>query len=375
MPASRARSTPPSPPCGNSALTRYLSPPIRSLPAGGSRSSRWRHVTPSRRCTQPRICRGGRADELWQRRSRRLSPRWTLRCADSQGREARRPPGRSGHQVRICDQSQDCEGSRPGRAARTNRRRRRGDRMKRREFITLFGSAAAWPLAARAQQPAMPVIGFLDAASAPERTDFMAAFRQGLAEAGYIEGQNVAIEYRWAEGRYDRLPELAADLVGRRVSVITTPATTDAALAAKAATATIPIVFGVGGDPVKLGLVESLNRPGGNATGVNFFTIELMAKRMQLLRELLPGAKHVAVLINPTDRSNESTLRDVETAATGLQVLAFEAATGREIDAAFENLEREKVDALFVAGGAFYSARRVQLAVLAARYAVPLRIR
>jgi len=155
------------------------------------------------------------------------------------------------------------------------------------------------------------------------------------------------------------------------VSVITTPAATDAALAAKAATATIPIVFGVGGDPVKLGLVESLNRPGGNATGVNFFTIELMAKRMQLLRELLPGAKHVAVLINPTDRSNESTLRDVETAATGLQVLAFEAATGREIDAAFENLEREKVDALFVAGGAFYSARRVQLAVLAASYRVP----
>ena len=243
--------------------------------------------------------------------------------------------------------------------------------MKRREFLTLLGGAAAWPLTARAQQPTMPVIGFLDAASAPERTDFMAAFRQGLAEAGYVEGQNVAVEYRWAEGRYNRLLELAADLVRRGVSVITTPATTDAALAAKAATATIPIVFGVGGDPVKLGLVESLNRPGGNATGVNFFTIELMAKRMQLLRELVPGAKHVAVLINPTDRSNESTLRDVETAATGLQVLAFEAATGREIDAAFESLAREKVDALFVAGGAFYSARRVQLAVLAASYRVP----
>jgi len=197
------------------------------------------------------------------------------------------------------------------------------------------------------------------------------AFRQGLAEAGYVEGQNVAIEYRWAEGRYDRLPELAADLVRRRVSVIATPANTPGSLVAKAATATIPIVFGVGGDPVKLGLVASLNRPGGNATGVNFFTIELMAKRMQLLRELVPAAKRVAVLVNPTDLSNESTLRDVETAAIGQQVLAFEAATGREIDAAFESLVRERVDALFVSGGAFFSARRVQLAVLAARYAVP----
>jgi ABC-type uncharacterized transport system substrate-binding protein len=243
--------------------------------------------------------------------------------------------------------------------------------IERRKFLATLGGAAAWPLGSRAQQPAMPVIGFIDAASAAERTDFMAAFRQGLAEGGYVEGQNVAIEYRWAEGRYDRLPELAADLVRRRVSVIATPATTPAALAAKAATTTIPIVFGVGGDPVHLGLVASLNRPGSNATGVNFFTIELMAKRMQLLRELVPAAKRVAVLVNPTDRSNESTLRDVETAVIGQQVLAFEAATGREIDAAFESLERKKVDALFVAGGAFYAARRVQLAVLAARYAVP----
>jgi putative ABC transport system substrate-binding protein len=244
--------------------------------------------------------------------------------------------------------------------------------MKRRQFITLLGGAAVtWPLAARAQQAAMPVVGILDAASAAERTDFMAAFRQGLAEAGYVGGQNVAIEYRWAEGRFDRLPELAADLVRRRVSVIATPGTTAAALAAKAATATIPIVFGAGGDPVQLGLVASLNRPGSNATGVNFFSIELVAKRMQLLRELVPGAKHVAVLVNPTDRSNESTLRDVEAAVIGQQVLAFEAATGREIDTAFESLARETVDALFVTGGAFFSARRVQFAVLAARYAVP----
>ena len=244
--------------------------------------------------------------------------------------------------------------------------------MKRRAFITLLGGApAAWPLAARAQQAAMPVIGFLDAASAAERTEFVAAFRRGLTDGGYVEGQNVTIEYRWAEGQYDRLPELAADLVRRRVSVIATPGTTAAALAAKAATATIPIVFGVGNDPVKLGLVTNLNRPGGNATGVYFFTNELTAKRMQLLRELVPVAKRVALLTNPTDPVNESTLRDVEAAAIGQQILAFEAATGHEIDSAFESLVREKVDALFVAGGTFFSARRVQVAVLAARYAVP----
>jgi putative tryptophan/tyrosine transport system substrate-binding protein len=215
------------------------------------------------------------------------------------------------------------------------------------------------------------VIGFLDASSAAERADFTAAFQRGLADAGYVEGQNVAIEYRWAEGRYDRLPELATDLVRRRVSVIAAPSTA-AALAAKSATATIPIVFGVGGDPVKLGLVASLNRPGGNATGFNFFTNELATKRMQLLRELVPAAKRVALLTNPTDPANESLLRDGETAATGQQILVFEAATSREIDAAaFDGLVHEKVDALFVGGGAFLIARRVQFAVLAARYAVP----
>jgi putative ABC transport system substrate-binding protein len=242
----------------------------------------------------------------------------------------------------------------------------------RREFITLLGgTAATWPLGAGAQQAAMPVVGFLDGASAAERTEFTAAFRQGLAEGGYVEGQTVAIEYRWAEGRYDRLPELAADLVRRRVSVIAAPATTFAAVAAKAATTTIPIVFGVGGDPVKLGLVTSLNRPGGNATGVNFFTNELTAKRVGLLREIVPAAKRIALLLNPADPINEPLLREVEAARLGQQILPFEAATGREIDTAFESLAREKVDALFVSGGAFFAARRVQFAVLAARYVVP----
>jgi len=237
--------------------------------------------------------------------------------------------------------------------------------------VVLIVSLTLWLLAVEAQQSAIPVIGFVRSGSLKGVETIVAAFRQGLKETGYVDGQNVAFEYRWAEGRYDRLPELAADLVRRPLSVIVTPGTTAAAQAAKAATATIPIVFGVGGDPVQLGLVASLNRPGGNATGVNFFTTDLVAKRMELFRELVPGAKRVAVLVNPTDHSNDSALRDVETAAIGQQVLTFEAATGREIDAAFAGLAREKVDALFVSGGTFFSTRRVQLAVLAARYAVP----
>jgi putative tryptophan/tyrosine transport system substrate-binding protein len=202
--------------------------------------------------------------------------------------------------------------------------------IRRRELIAALGGAATWPLVARAQQPAMPVVGLLDAGSAAQRVDAVAAFRKGLAEVGFIEGQNVVLEFRWADGNYKRLPELAADLV-RRASAIVAPGTTAAALAAKAATATIPIVFGVGIDPVKSGLVASLNHPGGNVTGVSFFIGEMVAKRMQLLRELVPTAHRIAVLVNPTDPADESTLRDVQAAASGLEIVVVEAATGPEI--------------------------------------------
>jgi ABC-type uncharacterized transport system substrate-binding protein len=246
--------------------------------------------------------------------------------------------------------------------------------MRRREFITLLGGAAvAWPLAASAQQPVVPVIGFLSAASPDAYTDRVRAFRQGLRDAGYVEGDNVAIEYRWAEGQYDRLPALAAELVRRQVAVIVA-APTISALAAKSAIATIPIVFTVGDDPVKLGLVSSLARPGGNLTGVNFFGAEVVSKRLELLRELIPGVRRLAVLVNPSNAMiSEAIVRDVEAAARGMgvQVQVFNAGTSREIDAAFANLVRERSDAVFIGGDAFFTSRRVQLATLAARYMIP----
>jgi putative ABC transport system substrate-binding protein len=244
----------------------------------------------------------------------------------------------------------------------------------RRGFITLLASAtAAWPLAARAQQPAMPVIGMLNPQSPGLVSQFVDAFHRGLAETGYVEGQNVAIEYRWAEGRFDRFPELAADLVRHKVSVIAAPANAPA-LAAKAATSAIPIVFGVGEDPVKLGLVASLARPDGNATGINFFPVEVVAKRLGLLRELVPAAIRVAVLANPANVAiTSSTLRAVEPAARalGMQVHIYDASTIEEIDAAFATLVSEQFDALFVAPDPFFQTRRVQFAALAARHALP----
>jgi putative tryptophan/tyrosine transport system substrate-binding protein len=249
------------------------------------------------------------------------------------------------------------------------------DLLKRREFIALLGgAAAAWPLAARAQQPAMPVIGYLDPRSPHTIADQLRAFRQGLKDSGYVEGENVAIEYRWAEGQFDRLAALAAEMVRRRVAVIATSGGPAAAFAAKAATTTIPIVFISGEDPVKLGLVASLARPGGNITGINFLSGELTAKRLGLLRELVPGAARVAVLVNPANTVNaETTLRDVEPAARamGLQIEVLKASTSREIDAAFATLVRERAEALFVGSDSFFQSRRLQLSLLAMRHAVP----
>src|SRR6266481_8665474 len=245
----------------------------------------------------------------------------------------------------------------------------------RREFTTLLGSgAAAWPLAASAQQPAVPVIGFLDPRSPGTMEDFLRAFRQGLKDTGYVEGENVTIAYRFAEGQFDRLPELAAELVRRGVSVIATSGIA-AAFAAKAATATTPIVFAVAEDPVRRGLIASLARPSGNLTGVNFLTNELVAKRLELLRELVPAASRLAVLINPANAtSTETMLRDLEPAARamGLQIQVLSASTSPEINAAFATFVRERPDALFVNLDPFFSSRRVQLATLATRHSVPM---
>src|SRR5262245_35861973 len=245
--------------------------------------------------------------------------------------------------------------------------------IRRREFIFALGSATAWPLAARAQQTGIPVVGFLHSGSPEPYAHRVAGFRQGLSEAGFIEGQNVAIEYRWAEGQYDRLPALAAELVRRQVAVIVaTP--TPSVLAAKSATATIPIVFSVGDDPVKLGLVSSLARPDGNLTGVNFFGAEVTSKRLELLRELIPRIRRLAVLVNPSNAAiSETTVRAVEAAARGMgvQVQVFNAGTSREIDDAFANLARERSDAVFVGGDTVFTNRRVQLVTLAARYMIP----
>jgi putative ABC transport system substrate-binding protein len=246
--------------------------------------------------------------------------------------------------------------------------------LKRREFITALGGAMAWPLAARAQQPTNPLIGFLHSASAAAFAAPLAAFHKGLSEAGYVEGQNVTIEYRWAEGQNDRLPALAAELVHRRVAVIVTPGSTAAALAAKAATATIPIVFVIGADPVKIGLVTSLNRPGGNATGINDFGVEIGAKRLGLLHELLPGAARFGVLVNPENPFvTESYLAELQPAASaiGRQIEVVSASTNGDIDTAFATLVKKRTDALLISPDALFVTRRVQLIMLAVRHMLP----
>ena len=245
--------------------------------------------------------------------------------------------------------------------------------MRRRDFIKVIASsAAAWPLTARAQQPAMPVIGFLNAGSLGPGAVLYPVFRQSLAEAGYVEGRNVAIEYRWAEGQYDRLPALAEELARRQVAAIVA-VPIPAALAAKAATATIPIVFSVAGDPVKLGLVAGLARPGGNATGVNFFQAELGAKQLGLLRELLPTAVRIGLLVNPANPNVEGETKEATAAssAMGVQIEIVHASDSHQIESAFATLARNRVDALMVGADSFFFNRRLQLATLATRHAIP----
>jgi putative tryptophan/tyrosine transport system substrate-binding protein len=245
--------------------------------------------------------------------------------------------------------------------------------VKRREFITLLGGAATWPLAARAQQPVMPVVGFLSSRSPDESKHLVAAFRTGLQTVGYVEGQNVAIEYRWAEGQYARLPELAADLVRRGVAVLVTTGGEPSALAAKEATSTIPIVFTVGGDPVKVGLVASLNRPGGNATGVSLLTTAPEAKRLGLLNEVVPNAAVFGVLINPNYQEAEAQSREVQDAARaiGRQIQIANAGNDRELEAAFAALVQQRASALLVSADPFFDTRRDRIVALAAQFKLP----
>ena len=245
--------------------------------------------------------------------------------------------------------------------------------MRRREFITLLGAAATWPLSARAQQAATPVIGYLDSRSPDAVENRLGGFRRGLKEAGYIESENVIIVHRWAEDQTDRLPLLAADLVSRSVAAIVT-AGVPSSLAAKAATTTVPIIFIVGNDPVQIGLVASHSRPGGNLTGVNIFTSELVAKRLEVLRDLLPKAKRMGVLVNPADAgATDVQLKEIDAAARamGLQVQVHNADTRDELDAAFEAMGRDRPDAVFVGSSAFLNGRRVQLSQLSTFYRLP----
>src|SRR5215831_3308895 len=281
---------------------------------------------------------------------------------NSARRQARQNPGRAADQVRSRHQSDHGQGARADDPGVVPAPRRRGDRVKRRAFIALLGgAAAAWPLVARAQQPTTPVVGFVNPAAPETIVRYVAAFRKGLTETGYTEGQNVTVEYHWLAGRYDQLQEVMADLVRRHVAVIAAPGGTPAALAAKAATTTIPIVFGVAENPVRMGLVANLARPGGNATGINFFLSEVVAKRLGVLHDLVPKAVRIAVLVNPPNAlTAEATLRDIPEAARaiGLQIQVLSASSSAEIEAAFATMVRDRADALFLAPDAFFASRR-----------------
>ena len=318
----------------------------------------------------------GRLDQLWCGRSR-FEPAGRALCRPhSARRKAGGPAGRAANEFRTADQSQDRQGAWTLDPRIVPTACRRGHRMRRREFITLLGGAAAmWPLAARAQQPAMPVIGFLSGQSPDNSAHLVMMFRRGLAEIGYAEGENVAIEYRWALGHGDRLPALAADLVGRRVTVIVATAGggTPASLAAKAATTTIPIVFSSGADPVKLGLVASLNRPGGNVTGISWLTFALDGKRLGLLHQLVPKLSVLPVLLNPTFVDATRQLREIQQAAQtiGQSITTLNASNIREIDVAFETIGQMRPDALLLAADPFFHSRREQITALAAHHTIP----
>src|SRR5262249_16662041 len=305
--------------------------------------------------------------------ARFVPTRCRLRAQDFARHAARRPARGAADQVRPDCQPQDSESTWAHDPGIVPSARRRGDRvMRRRDFVTLIGSAAAWSLAARAQQPAMPMIGFLNARARAAFAPRLGAFWRGLSESGYAEGRNVAIEYRWAEGQYDRLPAMAADLVRRHATVIAAFGP-PAALAAKAATATIPIVFVSGSDPVQAGLVASLNRPGGNVTGVYLLIIGLEEKRLSLLRDLVPKAGLIGILINPRspDGQAQSTAMQAAARAVGQQILVVEASNDAELDAAFAALVQHRAGALAVTGDMFFNAGLERIVGLPARHAIP----
>ena len=323
-----------------------------------------------------RECHGGGSDKLRSQHYRCLSPSRCVRGANSQGREAGRSAGHTVHQIRVRDQPQDRQEARTYRAVDHANDCRRGDRMRRREFILLLSGAVAWPLTARAQQQAMPVVTLINARRADTGSAFAAEFRKGLSETGFAES-DVRVEYHWLDGHYEELPSIINDAVRRAVAVIATPGSTPAALAAKAGTATIPIVFGVAEDPVALGLVASLAHPGGNATGINFFASEIDAKRLGLMHEVLPKANRLAVLVNPANHATaEATSNALKRAAPslGLELVFFNASTAAEIDAAFTAIAAQRVDALFIAPDGFLATRGAQLVTLAARDHLPASI-
>jgi putative ABC transport system substrate-binding protein len=319
-----------------------------------------------------RKCGDRRPHELRAGPHRSDSARRYLHRQNSQGYQTSRPARGTGFEIPAGHQSQERQDARARNPGVIPAARRRGHRMKRREFITLLGGAATWPLAARAQQQAMPVIGFLNGASPDGYAPMVAAFRQGLKETGYVEGQNVAIEYRWADGQYDRLPAMAAELVHRQVSVIAATST-PANLVAKAATSTIPIVFTSAGDPVQIGLVASLSRPGGNLTGVAQLHVEVMPKRLEVAHELVPAATNIAVLVNPTNPITETQLRDLQAASRtlGLQIHVLHASAERDFDTVFATLAQLRAGAFVISSDAFFVSRSEQLGALTLRHAVP----